>query len=157
MLEAASGYGSNCCSFPEVDTETVPGVEHCWCYSTAAKPHAGTGQGLLYLPLPLNKPTLSFPNPAGCQPQSPLSPPWDMTGGSSHSEPKVLLPEQWAALSKTRSSITSPCWKLWQRGRAKRTQQHSCCLLAGMCFLIPSPNLALSMLQPNDAIRETLS
>lgn len=124
-----------------------------WCHSTA-KLHAGTGHALLYLFLPLNKPTLAFPNPVGCQPQSPLSPPWDRTGGSVTLRSKGAASRAVSCPVQDKKKCHQSLLETVTEGRVKITQL---CLFAVMRFLIPSPNLALSLLQLYDAIRETLS
>lgn len=65
VLEAVPTYGLMCdrCASPKADAEIVSEVTQHQHHGSATKIHARTGSGLLYISLPVIKPTLALPNP----------------------------------------------------------------------------------------------
>lgn len=181
------GFVCYCCTSPKADAEIIPEVKQHQHHGSANKLHARTGSGLLYISLPvielffslsqlnsaLDGDSCSTPAPRqrgadkegggwvqlhrDASLQAPLSPLQDTAGGlvtlSSEGGSSTLLPRRWSALCKAKRT-SSPFCKLSQRGWARKTQL---CLVAVLCFLIPSPSLALSISQPYDTTGGTLS
>lgn len=133
----------NCCSSLK-QAGAVPGVEHCWCYSTAAKLPAGTGHGLLHRSLPLNKPTSSFPSPVGCQPQSTVTS-MGCDWWLGHTQRKDAAGRAVCCPFQDKRKHHQSLLETVTERESKEDTATQLCLLVVMCFLIPAPNLALSM------------
>lgn len=129
---------------------------------TAQQPNSMLGQAMVCFTFPCLSTSPLYHSltlgaaPVGCQPRSPPSPPWDMTSGSVTLGSKGAATRAVGCPFQDKKHHQSLLETVTER-ESKEDTAIQLCLLAVMCFLIPSPNLALSMWQPYDAIRENLS